>query len=479
MKLTQSKPLPVIASAVKKYLEFISPTYGPAGKKVLISLGEFNTKAIDDGHEASKEFELENELENGVISYIKEATDKTNSRVGDGTTTAVILTAAIVNEVMKDFDDPFKDQNYHGKVKEIEKATKEAIKEIKAKSKQIKTKQELYKIAYNSFNNEEIATLISDTLFKIGADGLLSIEDSQSVMTEIEMVEGLELEKGFASPYLINTEKKECLLTDVKIVLIEKKLEFFKDILVLLKQAVENGYSKICIIADGFGEDALNNCIVSKIRGAFAPLLIEIPGFGDKTETLQNIATITGAKIITKFEDANLDYLGSAKKIRSTKDKSVIIGGAGTKQDIEKRVKLLESKETKNEFEKDKINKQIAILKGGMALIKVGANTEQEQKAIKAKVEDSINATRIAFQEGVVKGAGKTYAEIKTSSQILNEALKVPSKQLEENGKEYLDDNTVDPTGVLVAALETASSIACGLLTIGSILVNKRKEEKD
>ncbi len=486
MKITHTNPLSTISRAVDKYLDLITPTYGPAGKKVLIAHNEYAMKAVDDGFEASKEFELENEFENAVVQYIKEATRKTNERAGDGTTTAGILMGAIFKETLGTDENVLKTlkKNYHKEVKEIEQGIKEAIAYIKSKAKDIKTKEELYNIAYNSYNNEEIATLISNTIYKIGENGLLAIGDSQTAQTQLEMVEGLELEKGYASPYFINSEKEECILSEVSILLFKQKVESFKEILPLLGK-VKDHNKRLVLIADGFTEDVINNLILTKLQGLLTPVLIETPGFGEaKSENLRNIKVITGATIIDteiiKVEDVTIDFLGSAKKLVSTKDKTSIISGRGDKTAIKLRAQQLQDKlETASKYDMDAINKHIAILQGGMALIKIGANTENEQKAIKAKVEDSVNATKLAFKDGIVKGGGKTYTDIKTSSAILNKALKAPFNQLVENGAEYLDEKVTDPAGVLIAALETGGSIACGLLEIGGIITTKREEKKE
>ena len=484
MKITLSESRKTIKSAVDKYAGIIVPTYGPAGKKVLIATNEFNLKAADDGHAVSAEFELENEFENAVVGYIREATEKTNSRVGDGTTTAVILTQAIVQRVMGDISDPFASSNYHKEVQEIQKATKEAVEHIKNKSKQVDSSEELYKIAYNSYNNSEVAKLIADTLFKIGKDGVLAIEDSRTTETEVEIVEGVEIEKGYASPYLINSDKDEVVLNNPAFILVNSNLDRFADVVPAIKKLIEANIKDFVIIADGFGEDFLGHMILNKIQGRFSPLLVSTPGFGDgKIETLKNVAAVVGANIFDpktkKFADATLEDFGTSKKIVSRKDKTTIIGGDEEK--ISQRVVVLHTQleEEKSDFNKDRLKKSIASLKGGIALIKVGANTDNEQKSIKLKVEDAVNATKVAFKYGVVAGGGKTFAEIETSSEILNEALKAPKKQLEENGAEFLDEDVTDPSGVLVAALETASSIACGLLEMGGIVATKRKPEKD
>lgn len=482
MKIIQKDSLKTIVSAVNKYVDFLSCTYGPAGKKILIATTPL--RAVDDSHEASKEFELENEFENAVISYIKEVTKKTYERVKDGTTTAAILSQAIVKEVTKDMDDPFSSTNYYGKTLEIKNATLEVINHLKEKSKKIKTKADLYKIAYNSYNNKDIAELISDTIFKIGENGLMSVEDSQGVNTEVEIVKGLEIQKGLLSPYLINNDKEEAVLNDAHVIIINKGIDTYQQIFPLLKKIVVEGNQPFILIAESFSEQAMNNIIMDKLRGVFNPIIIEAPGFGEnKIEVLQDIATITGAKVIdpkvNKLEEIDLSYLGKAKKIVSKTTTTTIIGGQGLKDDLQNRIKSLTSKlEGKIGYERENIIKRIASIEGGIALIKVGANTENEQKAIKSKVENSVNATKIAFKEGISKGAGLAYKEIKTTSNILNEVLKAPRKVLEENGLEYLDENATDATGVLIAALESATSLACELLTTGGIITNKR-EKKD
>lgn len=484
MKISQVDTKKTILRALTNYAKLITPTYGPAGKKVLIATSQFSIKAADDGHTVSNEIEFENEFDNGVVQYIKETTEKTNSRVGDGTTTSVILTEAIVKEAMGDLDNDFEDHNYYQKVKEIQKGTKEAIEHIKIKAQKVKTDQELYKVAYNSYNNEEIAKLISNTLSKIGKDGVLTIEDSKTSKTELEMVEGFEFEKGFASPYFINSDREKAVLNDPLFLLFDGVLNRFKDIVGLLKGLINSGNKNIVIIAGGFSEEVLGHAIMDKINGFYTPILIECPGFGDnKLDNLKDIASVINAKIfdekVSKIESASLEDLGTVKKIVTKKDKTVLIGGNA--KTIKERVKFLtEQLETASDgFQKEKLQKTIATLTGGIALIKVGANTENEQKSIKMKVEDAINATKIALQDGVVSGAGKIFMDIETSSPILNKALKAPRAKLEENGKEFLDKNVIDPAGVLIAALETASSIACGLLMIEGIIVTKREDEKD
>lgn len=477
MKITLSKPEKTILSAVKKYVEFIAPTYGPTGKKTLIIHNELNHEAVDDGKRSSNAFEIENEFENAVIQYIKETTQKGK----DGTTTAGLIMGNIVIEALKDLNNELVTIDYHGLVSGLKKGLTEAVKKIKTGSTSIKTKEELYAIAYNSYNNEPIAKLIADTIFKIGKDGVLSIEDSRTTETTVEVVNGLEIPKGYYSPYLINQEDK-VVLENPSILVVNKKIHLFSEVIPWFKSTIESGAKDIVIISEGFGDDVVNKSIAYKIMGTFRPLLVEVPSFGNKLETLQDIATVVGAQVIddkvNKMSIVDMKVLGTCDIIKSTKEKTIILGGKGkTKEYIEILKSRIET--TESLVEKDTLRQRIANLVGGVAVVKVGAYTENEQKGIKTKVENAVNSAQIAFRGGVVPGAGKALIGIKTSSELLNHALKAPRKQLEDNGRKYLDENTVDPTDVVITALESAVSIASGLLSIGGISVPKRKEEKD
>lgn len=486
IKLIKHDPLKLIAGVTKKYVDFLAPTYGPAGKKILIQENEFSIKAVDDGYEASKAFEMEGELENAIAEYIKESSAKTNSRVGDGTTTGGVIAGSIVAQVLKDLDDPMKDKVFKREEIEVQKAAKEAVAKIKELAKKVETKEELYAIAYNSFNDAQIAKLISETIFDIGKDGVLTIEDSKGFETTVEKTQGLELEKGYVSPYLVNNDRQENIIKASSLLLINKRVDSFVEIAPFLKKMFDAKIVNFTIIAEGFSEDCVNNIVVRRIQGMWNANLVETPGFGEnKLELLKDIAAVTGAQVIdpknNPLDKAELDVLGNAESVVSSRTKTTIIGGKGTPEAIKMRldaIKLyLEASTT--EYDKERFTRRLAAITGGIAIIKVGGNTENEQKSIKAKVEDAVNATRIAYQDGIVKGAGMTYYEIETSSPILNEALKAPRKLLEANGKEFLDENTFDPAGVLIAALESGVSIGCGLITMGGISAPKRKEDKE
>lgn len=480
MKLTQTRPEQTILSAVRKYVDFLASTYGPTGKKILIVDNELNHKAVDDGRMSSQAFELQNEFENAIVQYIRETTEKTYQRVKDGTTTSALIMGAIIEEAFKNLENELIDTDYHGLTLDLRKGLDEAVKKIKALGKQIKTKEELNAIALNSFNHPEIAKLISETVFKIGKEGIIAIEDSQGMETTMEIVQGLELQKGYASPYLINAPNNHVTLKNPYVLLVNKKIETFAEIVPILKQVMESK-RQLVVIAEGFGEGTMNSVIAQKFmsQGNFNPLLVEASGVGDtKLDTLRDIGAVTGGQVVDKtltLDKITVADLGQAESVDSTKDKTVILAG---KKDLKAYVESIKIPTT-NKFEQDRIDRRVAQLLGGVAVIKVGAYTENEQKWLKAKIENAINATQLAFKDGVVQGAGKTYEGIKTSSEILNNALKAPRKQLEKNGKAYLNDNVVDPTGVLIAGLETAVSIASGLITMGGISVPKRKLDKD
>lgn len=484
MKITESNPQKVILSVIEKGETYLKPTYGPAGKKTLIQKGEFEHEAVDDGKRSFEAFELENEFENAVVEHIKEVVRKGK----DGTTTAFLINSGIIKEAFKNIDDEMANHDYHGMALELEKGLNEAIKQLK--SKPVKTKDELYAVAYNSYKNEEVAELIADTVFKIGKDGVVAIEDSQTTTTTVEVVNGLELNKGYVSPYFINSEDKErVILKDAQVILINKKVNTLNEILPLIsKTNPQNPSQRVfdvpnpVIIAEGFGEDLINRLVFHKLTGAINPLLVETPHSANKLEKLKDIAVITGAKVIDtnlglSLDKATKDCIGYADSVITTKDRTKIINGKGKKTEIKEYVEGLKALEPQNAYEKDNKSKRIAELLGGIAVIKVGAYTDNELKGMKTKVENAINSTQMAFKSGVVSGAGKALLDLKTSSSLLNEALKNPRTILEENGVQYLDENTIDPTEVVITALTTGVSIAKGLITLGGISTNKRKRD--
>ena len=479
MKIVRNNYALGIRAVVKDFVGSLSSTYGPAGRKVLIQ-DNFQIISADDGKTVANHYEIHDEVDNAVVMYVREAMNKTDSRVGDGTTTSAIILGSIVEEVSTKSSGLLA-TNPHGVIKEIREATEEAVKQIKKASKPVKTKEELYEVALNSCNNEEIAKVISDTLFTIGKDGAVSIEDSPTAKTDIEIVEGMELAKGYVSPYFAN-EGDKVVLKDTNVLLVNKKVELLKDLAPILKGMGEKKESSLLIIAEGFSDDIINNFLMAKMQGLFRPLLVENPAYGDqKLELLKDLSVITGAKIVDEksIESFTYEGLGRVASVVAKKDSTVLVG-SGKKSEINKRVEEIKAELVKaNEYQKNGLEKRIASLTGGVAILKVGANTENEQKTKKLKIEDAINATKAAYRYGIVKGGGRTFEAIKTSSDILNKALKSPRAVLEANGKEFLDEKVYDPTEVLVAALESGVSIACGILEMESVIATKREKKEN
>jgi len=483
-KKVTSNAKEVVLSALDKYYDFIAPTYGPAGRKILIDNG-INVRSVDDGKIASQEFELKDELENAVIRYVRQASSETDERVGDGTTTSAIITIETSRSILRSGEFQ-KEKNIHSEIVGLTKALPEAIKQIKKTSKQVKSKDELFAVAHNSYNDTVIAKLISDTIYEIGKNGFVSVEDSRAVTTEREIVNGLQLEKGLVSPYFINNEKGQAVVNGPAILVANQKLDTFKALIPCITSLLESGKKEFVIVADSFGDEVINNIIVNNLKGMFSALLVEAPGYGSqKTQFIQDIAVVVGATVVdTKkgdsLESVQLSSLGSAELVRVDKTSTVFINGVGNKKMISERVKLLQTEleNANNPFEKEGLEKRIAQLGGGIAVIRVGALTEGEQKTKRAKIEDAVNATKAAFKGGLSAGAGRTFENIKTSSETLNKVLKSPREVLEKNGLEWLDENTVDPTDVLIASLETAISTACGLVALSGIVATER-EEKD
>lgn len=478
MKLTSSQPKKVIRRAVDKYIQYMAPTYGPAGKSVLVKDGN-NIRLLDDGHLASQKFEILDELENAVISYIKEVTNKTNSRVGDGTTTSAIIMGAVVDKVFGEEEEFSLTQktNFHAEAVELKKALVEATKALQKASKKIDSQEELYSIAHNSFNDKQIAKIIAETIFKVGRDGVVAIEDSNTMETYAEVVNGLEIDKGIASPYLVG-EKGDITLKNPSILLANKRVESFKELAEAIDPMLKTGTRELVVVAEGFGDDALAGCIVHSLKGTFRIGLVNTPGFGDnRLDNLKDIGVVVGGTVLDPKTNEPVTY-GSAQSVVITKDKTTFLGGGGTKKEVDAYIKLLKSqKEEASQYDKDRYDTRVAKILGGVAVIKVGAYTESEQITVKAKVEDAVNATKAAFRGGIVKGGGVAFEEIKTSSELFNEILKAPRKQLEANGKEFLDDNVYDPAEVLIAALESGISIGCGLIEMGGITTDKIKED--
>lgn len=403
---------------VDKVANAVKITLGPRGKNVVLDKGYGAPTITNDGVTIAKDISLKDKFENMGAGIVKEVASKTNDMAGDGTTTSVILTQALV-EI--GFKKSLGGANSMGIRRGIETATHDAVEALKKMSKPIKTDNEVKQVATISAESEKIGAIIADTIKKIGKDGVVTVEESQSFGVDSEIVKGLEFDKGYISPYMItNSERMEAEYRDPTILVTDKKISVIKDVLPLLEKLAASGKKDLVIIAEDVDGEALTTFVVNKLRGTFNVLAIKAPGYGDrKKEILQDIAVTIGADIIsedlgTKFENAELLSLGRASRVISTKDSTVIVGGKGKKSDIEARIESLRTqrKNTTSKFDLEKLDERIGKLSGGVAVIRVGAATETEMKYLKLKIEDAVNATKAAISEGIVAGGGSALAKV-------------------------------------------------------------------
>ncbi|OHA88912.1 MAG: chaperonin GroL [Candidatus Zambryskibacteria bacterium RIFCSPHIGHO2_02_FULL_43_14] len=403
---------------VDKVADAVKITIGPRGRNVVLDKGYGAPTITNDGVTIAKDITLKDKFENMGAEIVKEVASKTNDTAGDGTTTSVIITQALVNI---GFKKSLVGANSMGIRRGIEEATREAIETLKRMSKPIKTDNEVRQVATISAESGEIGVIIAETIKKIGKDGVVTVEESQSFGVDSEIVEGLEFDKGYLSPYMItNAERMEAEYRDVPILITDKKISIIKDILPLLEKLAAKGSKDLVIIADDVDGEALTTFVVNKLRGGFNILAVKAPGYGDrKEEQLLDIAKVVGGEVIseklgTKLEGADLKVLGRARKVISTKDTTTIVGGTGNKKNIEERIVQLKKQRenTTSKFDKEKLDERIGKLSGGVAVIRVGAATETEMKYLKLKIEDAVNATKAAISEGVVAGGGSALAKV-------------------------------------------------------------------
>lgn len=403
-------------------------TIGPRGRNVVFDKGYGAPTITNDGVSIAKEITLKDKFENMGAEIVKEVASKTNDMAGDGTTTAVVLTQAIISEGLKRTA-----MGANGIVVRhgIEKAAQDVVEELRQMSKEIKTKDEIRQVATISAESEELGKIIAETIDKVGKDGVVTVEESQSFGVDSEVVEGLEFDKGYISPYMItNSERMESEYKDPLILITDKKISTIKEILPLLELVAQGGKKELVIIADDVDGEALTTIVVNKLRGAFSILAVKAPGYGDrKKEILQDIAVTVGAKVISDelgitLEKADLSVLGKAGRFISKKDSSIIVGGKGKKSEILGRVSALRAQKESSDskYDTEKLEERIAKLSGGVAVIRVGAATETEMKYLKLKIEDAVNATKAAIEEGIVLGGGS--ALVKVAEKILTKVAK-------------------------------------------------------
>ncbi len=509
---------------VNKLADTVKVTLGPKGRNVILQKSFGAPLITNDGVTIAKEIELEDAYENMGSELVKEVATKTNDIAGDGTTTATVLAQAIVREGLKNVA---AGSNPILLRKGINKAVDIAVETLKKNSKTVENKESIAQVAAISAGDEQIGQLIADAMEKVGKDGVITVEESKSMGTNLNVVEGMQFDRGYVSAYMAtDVEKMEAVLQDPYILITDRKISSIQDILPILEQIVQQG-RKLVIIAEDVEGEALSTLVVNKLRGTFDVVAVKAPGFGDRRkEMLQDIAILTGGQVISDelgfdIKETSLEQLGKAATVKVTKENTTIVDGAGAQDKIVERVEQIKRQieDTTSEFDKEKLQERLAKLSGGVAVIEVGAATETELKEKKLRMEDALNATRAAVEEGIVAGGGtalieamkavekeveKETAEEKAGMQIVAKALQEPLKQIATNAglegavivenvkksstnegfdalnEKYVDmiaAGIIDPTKVTRSALQNAASIAAILLTTESAVVEIKKDE--
>lgn len=510
---------------VNKVADTVGITLGPKGRNVVLEKKFGSPSITNDGVTIAKEFELEDPFENMGAQLIKEVASKTNDVAGDGTTTATILARAMIHEGIKNVA---AGANGMFLRKGIEEATDVVVEELKKQAIVVKQHEKIAQVAAISANDKTVGELIAEAMKKVGEEGVITIEDSQTVGTALEIVEGLQFDKGYISPYMItNPDRMEASLDDANILITDGKISSVKDLLPILEKIVQTG-KPLLIISEDIEGEALATLVVNKLRGILQVVAVKAPGFGDRRKAmLQDIAIVTGGTVISeevglKLENADLNLLGHAKKIKVTKEDTTIVEGAGDSKNIQDRAAQIkrELEDSTSEYDKEKLQERLAKIVGGVAVIQVGAATETEQKELKHRIEDALNSTRAAVEEGIVAGGGvalvgctkeldkfmsKLEGDIKTGAMIVRKSLTEPLHLIASNAGmkgdviiakvstlkegqgldattgEYVDmikTGIIDPVKVTRSALQNAASIAAMILTT-DVLVADKPEKKD
>jgi len=500
----------------------VKVTLGPKGRNVVLEK-KFGAPTItNDGVTIARDIELEDPFENMGAQLVKEVATKTNDIAGDGTTTATLLAQAMIREGMRNV---VAGANPMIIKKGIDKAVSALVDEIQSKAKTIESKADIAQVATISSANEETGELIAEAMEKVGKDGVITVEESKSMATNLSVVEGMQFDRGYISPYLVtDTDKMEAVLDDPYILITDRKISAIADILPILEQVVKQG-KQLAVIAEDVDGEALTTIVVNKLRGTFKALAVKAPGFGDRRKAmLEDIAILTGGTVISeelgrKLDSVTLDDLGRARQIRSTKEETTIVDGVGDKDAIAARVAQIKKQiaETTSDFDKEKLQERLAKLAGGVAVIEIGAATEVEMKDKKYRIEDALNATRAAVEEGIVAGGGTTFIDIlpaldkinvegdeKVGVNIVRRAIEEPVRQIADNAglegsvvveevkkagdgigfnalkNEYVDmikAGIVDPAKVTRSALQNAASIASMVLTTETLVADKPEEK--
>ncbi len=512
-----------LETGVNKLADTVRVTLGPKGRNVVLDKSYGAPLITNDGVTIAKEIELEDAFENMGAQLVKEVATKTNDVAGDGTTTATVLAQAMINEGMKNIA---AGANSIVIRKGMKKACETAVESIAKMSEPINGKEHIARVAAISAGDDEVGKLVADAMEKVTNDGVITIEESKTMLTELDLVEGMQFDRGYVSAYMCtDMEKMEANLDNPYILITDKKIANIQDILPILEEIVKTG-SKLLIIAEDVEGEALTTLIVNKLRGTFNVVAVKAPGYGDRRkEMLKDIAILTGATVISEevgleLKETTLDSLGRAKSVKVSKENTIIVDGLGEKQDIDNRVAQIKAQlaESTSDFDKEKFQERLAKLSGGVAVIRVGAATETEMKEAKLRMEDALNATRAAVEEGIISGGGSAYihaskaveklietleGDEKTGAKILLKALEAPLFRIAENAglegsvivskvkeakegvgfdafkEEYVDmikSGILDPAKVTRSALQNATSVASTLLTTESVVANIKEE---
>ena len=510
-----------LQAGVDQLADAVKITLGPKGRNVVLDKKFGSPLITNDGVTIAKDIELEDAFENMGAQLVKEVATKTNDIAGDGTTTATLLAQAIIREGLKNVA---AGANPMIVKKGIQKSVDAAVKYILSSAKKVSGKDDIAKVASVSAANEYIGQLIADAMEKVTADGVITVEESKTAETYCDVVEGMQFDRGYISPYMVtDTEKMEAVLDDAYILITDKKISNIQDVLPVLEQIVQQG-KKLLIIAEDIEGEALTTLVVNKLRGTFTCVAVKAPGFGDRRkEMLKDIAILTGGQVISDelgldLKETTLDMLGSAKQIKVQKELTIIVDGNGNTDEIKDRISLIKTQieETSSEFDREKLQERLAKLSGGVAVIKVGAATETEMKEMKLRIEDALAATKAAVEEGIIAGGGTSFINAipavekvldevnepdeKTGVKIILKALEEPVRQIAKNAglegsvivekikdskagigfnalvEEYMDmveNGIVDPAKVTRSALQNAASVASMVLTTESIVADK------
>ena len=501
-----------MAAGINKLADTVKITLGPKGRNVVLDKSYGAPTITNDGVTIAKEIELEDNFENMGAQLVKEVATKTNDVAGDGTTTATVLAQSMINEGMKNLA---AGANPIVLRKGMRKATEAAVEAIKKMSTPVNGKAHIQNVATISSGDEEVGKMVADAMEKVSKDGVITIEESKTMLTELDLVEGMQFDRGYISAYMAtDMDKMEAVLDDPFILITDKKISTIQEILPLLEQIVKMG-AKLLIIAEDVEGEALTTLIVNKLRGTFSVVAVKAPGYGDRRKAmLEDIAILTGGTVISsdlglELKDATLDQLGRAKSVKVEKENTVIVDGLGDKNALAARVSQIKKQieETKSDFDREKLQERLAKLAGGVAVIRVGAATETEMKEAKYRMEDALNATRAAVEEGIIPGGGSAYihackavekavesleGDEKTGAQIVLKALESPLFQIAENAglngavivnkvkeseegigfdaytEKYvnmIEDGILDPAKVSRSALQNATSVASSFLT--------------